>query len=47
MNATKEYSTSEEDVRRDSETKEILKIIDQRRLTGKERVSNHWPDYPT
>jgi len=46
-NATKEYPTSEEDIRRDSETKGILETMDRRRLTKKKRVLNQWPDHPT
>ena len=46
-NATKEYTTIEENVRRDNKTKRILKTIDQRRLTKKKRVPNQWPDHPT
>ena len=44
-NATKEYPTSEENVIRDNKTKGVLKIIHQRRLTEKKRVSNQWPDH--
>ena len=47
MNVTKGNSTSEEDVSRDNETKGILKIIDQQRVTKKKRVPNQWPDHPT
>jgi len=46
-NATKEYPTSEEDVRRDNVTKGILKTIDRRSLTKKKRVPNQWSDHPT
>mmetsp|Transcript_5755 Transcript_5755/g.6195 ORF Transcript_5755/g.6195 Transcript_5755/m.6195 type:complete len:134 (+) Transcript_5755:232-633(+) len=46
-NITKEYTTSEEYVRRDNETKGILKMMHRRRLTKKKRVPNQWPDHPT
>ena len=45
-NVTKEYFTSEEDVRRDNETKGIPKTIDRQILTKKKRVQNQWPDHP-
>ena len=46
-NVTEEYPMSEEDVRRNNDTKGILKIIeDQRRLTKKKRVPNQWPNHP-
>ena len=47
MNATKEYPSSEEDVKRDNETTGILKMINWQQLTKKKRVPNQWPDYPT
>ena len=47
MNATNEYSTSEENVSKENETKGILKLINQRNLTKKKRVPNQWPDHPT
>jgi len=47
MNTTKAYPTSGEDVKRDNETKGILKTIDWRRLTKKKRMPNQWPDHPT
>ena len=34
-------------IRKDNETKAILKTINQRRLTKKKRVSNQWPDHST
>ena len=37
-NATKEYPTSEEDVRISKNSKEILETIHRRRLTKKKRV---------
>ena len=40
MNATNEYPTSEENASKESETKGILKAIDQRKLTKKKRVPN-------
>ena len=45
LNAANEYPMSEEDVRRDNETRGILKTIDQQELT-KKRMPNQWPDHP-
>ena len=46
ISSTKEYPTSEEDIRPDNETKEILKTTQQRRLTKKKRVPNQWLNHP-
>ena len=45
-NVTNGYPTSDDDVSREHETKGILKMIDQRKLTKKKRVPNKWPDHP-
>ena len=45
-NATEEYPTSKDDVRRGNETKGILKMMHQRRLTKKKRTPNQLPDHP-
>ena len=47
MNATNEYSTSEDKVSKEKETKGILKTIDRQSLTKKKKVPNQWPDHPT
>ena len=47
LNVTNGYPTSEDDVRKEHETKGILKMIDRRKLTKKKRVPNQWPDHPT
>ena len=47
LNVTNGYPTSEDDVRKENETKGILKMIDRRKLTKKKRVPNQWPDHPT
>jgi len=47
MNATNEYPNSGENVSKENQTKEILKLIDQCKLTKKKRVLNQWPDRPT
>jgi len=46
LNATNEYSSSEDDVSRENETKGILRMIDRQRLTKKKRAPNQWPDHP-
>ena len=46
-NGTNEYSTREDDISRENETKGILKMINRQRLTKKNRVPNQWPDHPT
>jgi len=46
-NVTNGYPTSDDDVSREHETKGILKMIDQQKLTKKKRVQNQWPDHPT
>ena len=40
MNATKGYTTGEEDVRRDIQTKGVLKSLDRRSLTKKKKFPN-------
>ena len=47
MNATKSHPMNEKKLRKDNDTKGILKTIDPRRLTKKKRVPNQWPAYPT
>ena len=46
LNATNEYPTSEKDVSKENETKEILKTIDCQNLTKKKKVSNQWANHP-
>ena len=47
VSVTNGYPTSDDDVSREYETKGILKMIDQQKLTKKKRVPNQWPDHPT
>ena len=47
LNVTNRYPTSDDDVSREHETKGILKMINQQKLTKKKRVPNQWPDNPT
>ena len=47
LNVTNGYPTIDNDVRREHETKGILKMIDQQKLTKKKRMPNQWPDHPT
>ena len=47
VNVTNGCPTSDDYVSRKHETKGILKIIDQQKLTKKKRVLNQLPDHPT